>query len=736
MLRRLRSGRFWIKTLILGGATVVVVWLALQMLLIGLLRPDAIQNRLDNTLAGSGFSAHFNNNINRGWLPSPHFVLHRVSLTQGGQSVLESDEAHIALSWLTLLGKPKIKRISFDNAELNLSRDSSGRWNIEALTRLPGVSAATINAWRLRDSTITLHDDFAHQRLTLTHLNADLDGLTRHRGQYRLKSVAELGATNHLNIDTKGGWREDSGTLFLDDSAWTLTGKWPNIGEFSLDTHANLNYSRRTDTGLLSNLRAKIALPAHKGNFSLSGAPWQWHAGTLKAAALEGVGNWQHEGSNYNLTFNINKLHLDHTQWTAVEAKIQLDEKDPTGQFTLSLNGAPVYTLAGGQWRLSEARLLTRRTPAQGSVTTWQTDLRGGASGTGLTALQMQGEGSFDAQPGKFALLYDSAISTNPRWQADINLSRLDLTRYVRALPVFPASGTQAASAPGTETAPIKRLTAWLDALQNGSAKGSLNIGSLITPYGTLDNVSSTWAASRLRLSIQPFTAELYEGHTEAKFFLGNAQTPLLTLDMQLRGTNLLPFFSDLLGVRSLSGRADADLQLKAAGDNLPALLQSLDGEVSMDVQNGSINGFDLHRLAQSRPEAASAPSPIAADAAIKTSFTRLHTISQWISGVGYIHDFNISSPSLSIIGTGTTNFAQNHVDYTLSVQEDGSSTLPLRVTGALNNPKLALDYHSLTQDSTSPQEKQKAIEEALQKQWQLLKQAAPPAPRTASTPL
>ena len=127
---RIRSGKFWLKTLSIGTLTVLALEggarLALHQLIFN---SDHIYRSAQTALDGTKRRIRFDADFGRSWFPRPTLTLHNVIISKPGTDTAEIHirEMKVGVAWKTLFGAdPEIEKWLIKQADLGLSRQANG----------------------------------------------------------------------------------------------------------------------------------------------------------------------------------------------------------------------------------------------------------------------------------------------------------------------------------------------------------------------------------------------------------------------------------------------------------------------------------------------------------------------------------------------------------------------------------------------------------------------------------
>jgi AsmA protein len=306
-------------------------------------------------------------------------------------------------------------------------------------------------------------------------------------------------------------------------------------------------------------------------------------------------------------------------------------------------------------------------------------------------------------------LVYDLAVD-------DINVDRY--------LPPGPPSGK--ADAPQNEGS-LDAVNLPLDALRELDAQGSLKFGKAKFSGLTVSDAAFGLTAANGVLKLTP-TASLYGGKYGGDIDVDVQKSDAkMTIAQHVDAVNLDPLGKDLLGAQYFTGTGNVKLDLVATGSNLGQMRKGVDGAVSFDVKNGSLEGVDLwYELRRVRAVLDKSEAPPRPPGPRRTTFSSL-------SATGDVKDALLTNKDLkgvldfmTITGNGTINLLDQKIDLDLKatmvdgpkLQSDplmvkyAGQSLPLHATGTMSELSVVPDVSALAKQRANKeldQEKQKA---------------------------
>jgi AsmA protein len=193
---------------------------------------------------------------------------------------------------------------------------------------------------------------------------------------------------------------------------------------------------------------------------------------------------------------------------------------------------------------------------------------------------------------------------------------------------------------------------------------------------------------------------ELYQGHAVGKLVLDAAKpVPEFSGDFRLDGVQARPFLSDAAQFSLLEGETKLTLQVSGAGSNAEEVKSSLQGQGSLAVSDGAIEGINLTEMISQLGEG-QIPEMRQGRGA-KTVFSDLGGSFTVKNGVAETSNIQMTSPLLKVTATGNVDLTQNTIDMLAESEivagPEGANgandlaglSLPVRIEGPLDRPAM-----------------------------------------------
>lgn len=274
----------------------------------------------------------------------------------------------------------------------------------------------------------------------------------------------------------------------------------------------------------------------------------------------------------------------------------------------------------------------------------------------------------------------------------DVALDRLNLDRYM------PPDRKEAKSDDRVD----------LGALKGKTVNGKLAIGALTVKRAKLENVKADIKLADGKLEVSPQTANLYGG-TLAGSVTADANGNRIGVKETALKVGMGPLLRDVAQKDVLEGRGNIYVDVQTAGGTVTALKKALAGSARLEMKDGAIKGVNLADSARNVKSMLGAKQQ-KADATQKTDFSEAGASFKIAGGVARNDDLKVASPFLRIGGAGNLDIGNNVIDYlakaTLAATAKGQGgrdakdvagiTIPIKLTGALDNPNWNVDYSAL----------------------------------------
>ncbi|HET9445250.1 MAG TPA: AsmA-like C-terminal region-containing protein, partial [Steroidobacteraceae bacterium] len=214
------------------------------------------------------------------------------------------------------------------------------------------------------------------------------------------------------------------------------------------------------------------------------------------------------------------------------------------------------------------------------------------------------------------------------------------------------------------------------------------------------------------KVRFYPSEASMYGGQYRGDISIdATSNVARVTLDEHVTGVNFAPLFKDMFETERVSGKGSANIKLAGVGRTTDDIMKTLDGTVDFKVADGALEGSDLwYEIRRARAVLKQQAIPERPSGPPRTPFTALTGTGTMNDGVLKNDDLNVAMQYLKVTGQGGVDLPKNSLDYrlvatVLKIPREGADTsqmedmvdaqIPVKVTGALTDPKVRPDLES-----------------------------------------
>jgi AsmA protein len=242
---------------------------------------------------------------------------------------------------------------------------------------------------------------------------------------------------------------------------------------------------------------------------------------------------------------------------------------------------------------------------------------------------------------------------------------------------------------------------------------GTMHVGSLKLAGMQFNDVSGRIVIGGGNLAVENARTSLYGGAFAGNFRVRAAgDAPGLSLDGRASGIQLEPLIAALTASEpNFSGTGSFDLNLAGKGRTVIENVQTAGGNVTFDMSNGAIKGFNLGRtLCAAYNVTQRAPAPPELPAV--TAYEGMKGTAVVANGTASSNDLIARTSFMDIYGAGTLGLVEQRLDYELDAKLTGSigipncetldafigDALPFKVSGTITEPSILPDFSKLVQ--------------------------------------
>ena len=706
MIKRLHSGRFWLKTATFFGMAAAALSVLRFVLLPWLLSPERLQQMAADAVSGTGRAVRFQAAVGYSIFPRPTVVLKQVSVSRPNSPLadINIDEMKVGIGWIGLFGTPTIEKWVLVRPEAHLSRQADGRWNVYDLMQKDG-GRFKLDRLSVENGRIMVDDGQNRHSLSNIELKVnDADG-----------SQAAIRITGRLNnrLMPEGADWKFRAVLSRTGSGWQMPSFVLNadgrIGQSTaaLTLDGQAAWHRQDNTLYLGNTRLKADFSQNEIHLTAAAPSIRLKEGRLKADAADAALTARYGGADWNASVTAKGLVLWPTLALAEQFGIRGGRKAAAVQTSVILDSPLVWQHESGL-SLPDIRLATRRENTSGNPRPRLTGELAGRWFYRAGGWQGRLHGKLDREDIELTAGYTSG--KDARLTANVQLDKLNLSPY---LDEFSAGDANAG------------YPAWLSDGGFPAVEAEIRIATVQSPNVEISRLNTRLLADGRQISLPDFSAELYGGRTEGEISIANTRPLTYHLKQYAANVQIRPLMQDLFRYGSISGRGNAVIDLTAQGGDRKSLTKSLSGSMQLNLNEGAWMGFNLeqvlHNLFDNGRVAENGQPAF-------TPFERFSMGSTIEAGVSRHQNAELYTGKLHLVLNGSTdlNTLTLNQQLKLSPASGQGTAIPLNIRGTIDKPSFTLDYSGLTQGSDTPAGRQQAMRRALREQWQWLNRLMP----------
>ena len=288
----------------------------------------------------------------------------------------------------------------------------------------------------------------------------------------------------------------------------------------------------------------------------------------------------------------------------------------------------------------------------------------------------------------------------------NLAIDRINLDRYRPPEESTPQTAEKPAA---TQKTSAKSEAPSSDPLKTLDLNGTLTVGSVTASNMNLTQLLVTIAARNGVTHIAPARAKLYGGDYTGDITIDDREaTPLLKIDQSMTGIDVSQLLKDFAKTQRMSGRGTVTTNLTARSLGGDALMKTLNGRVTANIDNGAIEGLDLWFEINRAVALIQKQGMPSGQSTGRTKFDAFKVSADLVNGVATTKDLNIASQNLRVTGQGTANLVTDAINYqvkatilkgsptTGAVSANTLADIPLNVTGTMSSPSVRPDLEQL----------------------------------------
>ena len=731
MIKKLRSGKFWLK-LVFGG---FVTWLLLMSagyaISVWGLSDARIQSALQQAMP-TGRNIHIGEIANRGWLPYPNVTLRNVDISYPNRTTpqFKLKELQIGLSWNSLFGHAQVKKLRLLQPQFNIARLHDNTWNMDDFYQQP---RATTGIEDLEIIDGVLHVQETHHSYELNNVNASIENWQSPKSALHLAFDWNSTLLGKQQVNVEAPLQKNAQGFSSKDVRIQIDHVLPEVGAVTWYAKGEMAHQWLQHRSEFNNISINGSDDNNnfKANFSIPKASWQkiW-----KLSQANGVAQWTDNNQRTNTaTVKLSPSEISSQHFKSEDSSIDFVSKSTKETLSVKANGR-FEVHSSGQFMFNNWQISSRQTDMN-----LQTDALFRSEGVvnAFGNIHKQWHATWDGKFDDDLLKIELNANDNKQLDMDLVAQHLDLERYQNWLNPnvgnVPAASEAAATSPDaapvddsdsnakrSNTTPAEWWRWWGKLPADWHLNGSIDVASLITKQMQLAQVHTDIDLSRDSFKAFNITAQAYGGQLQAAIEIPRAAEAANTMQLQLQNMQVQPWLQHWQEYNRLSGTGSLVLKATAIGNHWEDVQESLNGDFSFELRDGHFQGIALESLLE---KTGNNNMQLKLEDGAETDFDVFKSHSSIKNGVFQTDIVDLSMPmGLQLSGEGRYHLPNNKMDYHLKFGQSliEKAALPLRISGPLQQPMFALDYQTLTKGLTNSTDKSNAVREALKRQWQL----------------
>ncbi len=291
------------------------------------------------------------------------------------------------------------------------------------------------------------------------------------------------------------------------------------------------------------------------------------------------------------------------------------------------------------------------------------------------------------------------AIAARPSLQANLQSDTIDLDALRTIVDATPAPPAPAQAAPASPPVPVPVPAraggggaSPLAPLREANADVTLAVALLKSGGAQYRNVNTHLVLRDGKLTLDPFAADLPEGHVAGAFEVDvNPTPPTMALRLHAPALALRPLLATFGQPAVASGNLEVYADLRGAGETEHAIIGSLSGSLGLAMVNGTIDNRLLGGTLGSILREINLLDLVGrgGTSQVQCFATRIDAR----NGVGAVRTLVLASSLLTADAVGTLNLGSETLDLHVRSQARVGGTglvVPLHVTGPFRSPQAA----------------------------------------------
>ena len=235
-------------------------------------------------------------------------------------------------------------------------------------------------------------------------------------------------------------------------------------------------------------------------------------------------------------------------------------------------------------------------------------------------------------------------------------------------------------------------------------------------------------------LRLHPIAAGMFGGRYSGDVRINAAgNVPTLSVDESISDVDLGKLVEAMFDQANVTGSINGRFQLSGSGPDLAAIQRGLDGNISMELLDGTWHGTDVWyelRRARALYKQAAPPEPTLP---AKTTVSNVTASGPVVDGVFDNNVVSAELPFMRLAGKGKVDLPAGTMDYRLTasflkksalevtateeeLEDFSGAEIPLKITGPLAGPTIAPDIEQMLKDEVREKVEEEIKDKLLKK--------------------
>lgn len=705
MNQKHKLGPFRLLLLAIAVIATVVIYACIK--LINQFNYPYLEQVISHTFSATGHQISFSPAIKIDWFPRPSIILSHVQISEPNttQTIIEAPKVEIGMSWSSLWGNVSIEHCTIHHPNIYIHQNKT--LNMNHSFDWGKQLNQYINQLTINDATIQFTSELTGSHL-IQHVHLNISKSSQSKSVFHAKGITQT-TQSDIPWSIQGeGHTLPNHTIQLQNVVFSADAHLPYLGQ---------NHITGTISGIweLSNHHLNInhiqwqQFDTEK-KFRVQARGYRWLISPDAIVLPETVANINYQSPNTQSDATININQLKHSLQNGSITSFQINGRihDTINQTLFNLTGN-THWRSIHDWNIDNLYFNSHQIALNNAFgPRWRSELFGQIHHhLNPNIIDAKLKGQFDNSPISITAQIHHALTT-PEIHGSIELDQLQLRSYLDN--ILHQDNHQAIS---------KIWQLWPT---NWQAHWRLKLGKLNTPWGNLQDFSGSLYLNHYKLMVQDIRAKLYNGMTTAQLSADNNTQRSWKLKQQIQNVQLHPLLIDALKLEHIAGLGQAQFELSGTQWLSPQWAHRINGQLILSVRDGYWQGLDVKNI-MNMVDTQSVQLPY--DRNTHTPFKQFTLAMDFSNGIGNIVQTQLLGDNYQIHGTGSINIPQQTTQATITlhtkINQQQSSTLPINITGDIQQPSFTLDFQKLTHQVHTPEEKEKIIKQTLKQQWQWL---------------